>query len=444
VQQVVDELNLSSAGLTSRESVVKVGNLLACDWLVSGTIVQVDSGTYLWTKIISVRDGILRDLNVIPYRDSDSTDLAGKIAKFIEQAPSRTQPTEFIALGPFVSLSAPLGGQREDWVLRIKTLIEKKSFSAGFGVTDIGAINPIFQERRLEAAGLKSGADRVQLQSDFWLVDAGCRWLDTNANQLFVGLRVQRVGGPEQIFLITNSANRAIENDILAAFEKALANTNRLANPGPNAESELLAARGMELATRRSPFPSGRTVALTSHSQRNEFRQQHLADRDQLIATYRRTLMSDPENVKAASMLSLALLNHEDADQRADGKKFCDVLLKSRNEALVNIARARLAQIDQFSKYREALAESERTARKDYHYTKQRYEENPSDMEAKCDYGEVLLGMQYLNLRELGRKLLHEIAASDSNDQAERARQLLAKPESTQSIPRNPNLNGKQ
>jgi hypothetical protein len=58
VQHVVDELNLTSSGLTSRESVAKAGHLLACDWLISGTIVKADSGTFLWTKVISVKDGM--------------------------------------------------------------------------------------------------------------------------------------------------------------------------------------------------------------------------------------------------------------------------------------------------------------------------------------------------------------------------------------------------
>src|SRR5687768_11551427 len=61
VQHVVEELDLTSAALTSGENVAKVGHLLSCDWLISGTLVRVESGTRLWTKIISVRDGVVRD-----------------------------------------------------------------------------------------------------------------------------------------------------------------------------------------------------------------------------------------------------------------------------------------------------------------------------------------------------------------------------------------------
>lgn len=434
VQHVVDELNLTSAGLTSRESVAKIGNLLGCDWLISGTIAKVDSGTYLWTKVISVRDGILRDLNVTPYSSAAAKETAGHLAKFVARNSSANEPSEFVALGSFQNLNAP-GGNQENWALRLKTILEKESFKAGYGVTDISAINPIFQERRLEAAGLKAGTDRVELRSDFWLVDGAAGWADTSGKSLMVGLRVQRVGGPEQLFRITN-APAAIESQVVALLQKALSNTNKLQNPGPNAESDLLAARGMELATRRSPFGSG-TDALNTHNQRTAHLNEAKAGADQAIATYRRTLLSDPENIKAVSMLTLALLAHEDPEKRAEGKQYCEELLKSRNPALANIARARLAQIDQFTRNREDLAQSDQMLRKDYHATKQRYEADPNNAEAKCDYGEALIEQRYSNLRDLGKKLLGELAAGDS-DQAARAKEILARPEKSPAIQWNP------
>src|SRR4051812_43517891 len=36
VQAICKELNLSASGLVARDSVVKLGKLLECDWLVSG------------------------------------------------------------------------------------------------------------------------------------------------------------------------------------------------------------------------------------------------------------------------------------------------------------------------------------------------------------------------------------------------------------------------
>src|SRR6185295_15995033 len=125
----------------------------------------------------------------------------------------------------------------------------------GIGVTELAAVGPIFEERRLENAGLTGHPEGlVKLQPAFWLIDGGCVWVGAEPQQLAVGLRVQRVGGPEQLFRFTNAPGEAIQKDLIATLGRALAATNLGSNPGPNAEADLLAARGMELATRRSPF----------------------------------------------------------------------------------------------------------------------------------------------------------------------------------------------
>ena len=101
VQHVSHALNLTSAGLTSRENVTEVGNVLGCDWLVSGTIVSVEAKIYLWTKIISVQDGVLRDLNLTPYSSASAKEIAANLAKFVTRSSVQSAPSEFIALGAF-------------------------------------------------------------------------------------------------------------------------------------------------------------------------------------------------------------------------------------------------------------------------------------------------------------------------------------------------------
>src|SRR5438067_8636554 len=66
-QTVWNELNLNASGLVARDTVAKLGRVLACDWVVSGSLVQVASRTYVWTKVINVRDGVVLDLNATPY-----------------------------------------------------------------------------------------------------------------------------------------------------------------------------------------------------------------------------------------------------------------------------------------------------------------------------------------------------------------------------------------
>jgi len=57
--------------LAARENVTKLGHVLACDWLVSGSFVQSSGRTHVWTKIIDIRDGVVLDLNDSPLDGAD-------------------------------------------------------------------------------------------------------------------------------------------------------------------------------------------------------------------------------------------------------------------------------------------------------------------------------------------------------------------------------------
>jgi curli biogenesis system outer membrane secretion channel CsgG len=45
-----NEMHLAQAGLTSMDTVVKLGRILSCDWLVSGSFVQTESGRKFGSK----------------------------------------------------------------------------------------------------------------------------------------------------------------------------------------------------------------------------------------------------------------------------------------------------------------------------------------------------------------------------------------------------------
>src|ERR1700739_3325945 len=52
VNAIWNELHLAEAGLTSADTVGKLGHLLACDWLISGSVVHSGSGIIVWVKVI--------------------------------------------------------------------------------------------------------------------------------------------------------------------------------------------------------------------------------------------------------------------------------------------------------------------------------------------------------------------------------------------------------
>ncbi|NOS68935.1 MAG: hypothetical protein HOP33_03300 [Verrucomicrobia bacterium] len=438
VQSVWSELNLTASGLVARDTVAKLGHVLSCDWLVSGSFVQVGGRTHVWTKVIDVRSGVVLDLNVAPYESGVITNTIVGIAAFLEKAGTKPEGRQFIAMGPFVDMNPELAPKRDDWSRRIPALIEKHFLEVGFGVAEIAAVGPIFEERRLETAGLTGHPEgRVKLQAAFWLVDGGCEWVESAPGKISVGLRIQKIGGPEQIIRLTEAAGEEIERAIIATVSRTLANTNLVASATPNAEADLLAARGMELATRRSPFQPRISPTKTqwdSYKQQLEQRKQGLDNRNASIATYERTVLRDPKNLEAKTMLGAALLSDPEPARRERGKALLRELAESDDTKYARAGKAYLARAEALAHTGDQMAVSPKRP-DDWLSLNQAVAENPNDMEAKCDLGAAMLTLPRASSREQGRKLLAEVVAGDRQDQAERARRILAEPEKTPAIP---------
>jgi TolB-like protein len=435
VQAVWSELNLNASGLVARDTVAKLGRVLACDWLVSGSLVEAGGRTRVWTKVIDVRTGVVLDLNAAPFEAGAFTNTVASIAAFLAKTGTQPKGRQFIAIGPFVDMNPPTSTKREDWSRRIAALIEKHFLEAGFGVVEIAAVGPIFEERRLETAGLTGNPEgRVKLQAAFWLVDGGCEWAAGDGDKLRVGLRVQQVGGPEQMYRVTEPAGEEIEKAVIATITRALANTNLFAQASPNAEADLLAARGMELATRRSPFrPNTSQAAKTqtiwdSYQQVEEQNKRGQETRNAAIATYERTLLRDPKNLEAKTMLGYALLGELDSAKREHGKELLREVVASKDPKYADRAQRHLNHADLLARAGQQMAQPAPRP-KDWRSVNQAVADNPNDLEAKCDLGAMLLELPRKSDRERGRKMLAEVAAGDRPDQAERARKLLAQPE---------------
>ncbi len=433
VQAVWNEMNLGASGLVERDTVARLGRVLACDWLVSGAFVQAGGRTHVWTKVIDVRTGVVLDLNAAPYEPGAFTNTVAGIAAFLARAGAEPKGRQFIAMGPFVDMNPPFGAPREDWSRRIAALIEKHFLEAGFGVVEMAAVGPIFEERRLEAAGLTGQPDgRVKLQPAFWLVDGGCEWVETAPGQLSVGLRIQKVGGPAQMFRLTEAAGEEMEQAVIATLVRAFTNTNLVAQPTPNAEADLLAARGMELASLRSPFRPNISTGAPLRTQYDSYKRyqeddkRRLENRNATIATFERTLLRDPKNLEAKSMLGRALLSDPEPARRERGRELLGEIMDLKDPKNA----AYIQMIADNIKRREARRRPD-----DWESLNQILAENPNDLEAKCSMGAALLSLPRASDRERGTKMLAEVVAGDRPDQAERARRLLAEPEKHPAFP---------
>ncbi len=435
VQAIWSELNLTAAGLVARENVLKVGRVLACDWLISGSFVQASGRTHIWTKLIDIRTGIVLDLNDSPYDGADFSQTVPAIAAFLAKAGSSSKGRQFIVMGPFVDMNPVLATNREDWSRRVPAAIEKHFHDAGFGVVELAAITPIFEERRLESAGLTGHPEqRVQLQPAFWLIDGGCEWAENQ--DLGIGLRVQKIGGPEQMFRVAVAPGPDAEKAVVETITRALSNTNEVAPAlAAKAEADLLTRRGMELSMRNSPF---RQVHYGGQSQ-NQMevlrslelqKQRGLANRNAALATYERTLLLDPKNPEAKTMLGYALLLDDDPARREHGKELLKEVVASNDPKYAEHAQRHLANADMMARMvqdRLAGRSTPSGVPSTYHAGPQKaVPYNPTDSKSKYEYGVALLGFNSGGARARGLHLLREVAASGDKDFADLARQKLS------------------
>jgi TolB-like protein len=432
VQALWTEFNLSAAGLVARDRVTKLGRVLACDWLVSGSLVQVGGKTLVWTKIIDVRDGVILDLSSTPYETSVTSNVAVRIAACLQQVGSQSRPKsrQFLAMGPFTDMNPPRRRKREDWSRRIATLIERHFLAAGYGVVELAAIGPIFEEHQMETAGLTGQAEqRVNLQTACWFVDGGCEWIE--GEKLAVGIRVQQVAGQGQTLWLTNSPGPELESAVIATLSAALANTNLVLQPGPDAEVDLLAARISELGVGNSPFRPRRSYGQTVWESYRDARDQDKKRMELVnaaIANCERILIRNPNHYRAKLMLAHIWLRDPDPARRGRGKEMLREVADSKDVTFAPRALSILTNTAMLAMIEE-VATRGRERPKDWKSLNQAYEEDPADLEVKCDLGAALLRLPRTHNREQGRQLLSEVAAGDRQDQAERARKLLAEPE---------------
>jgi hypothetical protein len=382
----------------------------------------------VWIKIIDVHSGVIIDIE--QFGLGDVSGLATNITQLISKAAPGGKPRQFIALRPLVDMNRDASFEGADWPGRLTSLIEKHFHAAGYGVVEFAAVMPLFEERRLESVGLTGRAEqRVPLQAAFWLVDGGCAWVSNSTEQLKIALRVQEVGGKEQRINLTSAPDRRAEAAVLDALEKALANRSQgNADETANAESELLARRGNELATRSSPFDRGFTFyggrGLEAAIRYGQDQERHRQNRRDFLANYQRMLLLDPTNLDAKVWLGMGLLGDEDSAERERGRELLQEVIAANDPRYLARAQGLLSNAQQYAQLAMDNAR-QRLPSYDLAGLEKAVAANDSDMVAKYNLGALLLRSLSGSDQARGRKLLMEVAASDQADLASRARELL-------------------
>ena len=355
VNAIWGELNLAESGFVSAETIEKFGRILSCDWLVSGSVVQTETSTQIWVKVIDVQSGVVLDLQEFPYGATNFSATISAISDFVAQINPRSQPRQFIALGNFADMS--ISSTRADLSHRLPTLIEKHFLAAGFGVVEREAVASIFSEFQLEWAGLiEDSTNRVKLKPAFWIMDGECKWVYDTQDKISVAMRVKKVGGGEQIFRFTKPPGDELDKAVLEAVQSALANTNQIAlDEAEIQESKLLDAHAKELANGRGmtwvpsryttnvPPPvvftvhdqNGRKMTFTNQSQdrpvyENAYYQNGMRD---MLNTLKQAILLNTNDMNAKYRLGFYLVHSADPVEKQQGGDLLKEVAASSDES---------------------------------------------------------------------------------------------------------------
>jgi len=356
INAIWSELHLAEAGLTSADTVGKLGRILSCDWLVSGSLVQAEGGVQVWVKVIDTQNSIVLDLQAVPYNPTNFSVTADRIARFLAGTGSHAQPREFIALGKFRDMT--VSSTREDWSRRLASLIEKHFLAAGYGVVEREAVSPIFSEYQLQTAGLTGDStNQVKLKPAFWIVDGSCKWIYDTQDKLSVAIRIQKMGGGEQVFHFTQPPGEALEKAVVEAIQSTLKSANPVTLEQAQKEEgkirsdhvgELMKGRGETPPLRYSTNQTFITVTDAYGGKRQltvdpAFLAQRESHARETLKTLQQAILLNPKDMRSKWALGMSLYCMNDPVEKQHGQEMLEEVAASDDVTYATKAKNWLA-----------------------------------------------------------------------------------------------------
>lgn len=345
MRMVLKELDLSAAGLTDARTMLKLGQLVSADWLVSGSVVAT-SNIYIWTKVIDLQSGVVVDFQ--PFQLSTNLSLTLRhMAQFIAANDAKGRRREYVGLSAFRDYTDKNG--HADLSREVQSVVEKHCFGRGIGVVEREAVNLLLQEQQLISGNLTTRTNaRVKAEQAFWLVDGRCQWLAPAYNKLFVALRIQKVGFQPQVKEFTTAPGPELERALAQALDAVFTAPMTAVDLSRNSEAAVHEAEGNKLANRRDPLPTPRGTYGTSPAEQNRRMNDERAileqNRRELIKRYEAALLLNPNNLETKHMLGAALYASGGADHER-GRQLLEEVAKSGDPSVVQRSRQLLDHV---------------------------------------------------------------------------------------------------
>ena len=345
INAIWSEWHLAEAGLTSADTVGRLGTVLACDWLVSGSLVRTKSGPQVWIKVIDTRDGVVLDLQPFAFNPANLSAPASDVAAFLTRVDPHSPPREYVALEDFRDLS--VSPTREDLTPRLSALIEKQLLAAGYGVIERDSVAPIFSEYQLQSAGMTAAsAGQVRLKPAFWVISGNWKWFYDSENKLSATLTIKRMGAGEQVITVTQPPGTKFENSLADSIRSALKNASSFTGEQAQAGEEKLRTghlqdliKGHGDFSLPSRFDTNVTIITVTNSE-GQTRQYTvdpvwLAQSDyhqrEMLKTLQQAILLNPKDMYSKYVLGICLLGSSNAVESKQGQDLLDEVAKSGN-----------------------------------------------------------------------------------------------------------------
>lgn len=313
--------------LSSPKLTLKTGRQLGADWVVTGIIVSTETRTQLWTAVIDLDAGSVTDVNTVTFHPGQMNAIAKALATFVEGAGLLAPKRPFLLLGEFQK--AHREGLAADF--------NRHYGAAGYCVIEQIAAKPFLA---LVGLGSQDGSNaesrqRFKLLPQFWTVNLGTQHDDR------VSLKVQRVGGPEEEFLIPEADGPTMAKAAREAIQRAMDNAKTRGNTATSLwQSEMHRNRGLERL--KGPplamIPSGATDRRTAMEQSMRTRAESTR------ASFEIALAQNPADIEAKYWVGFANVISADPEERARGQKLLEQVAAGDKPELAERARKTLEQ----------------------------------------------------------------------------------------------------
>ena len=338
VRAALKEQASVAAGLTALEAAMKAGRSQGADWLVTGSIAVTATRTQLWTRVIDLESKTVTDVSVNTVDPQQPGASVSALAMFVGNAGMLTPKRHFIVLGPFQS--ATLTADAGQSARRLPAALSRHFREAGFEVVDADAAAPFLAGFRES----EEAARRLKLLPGFWLVDAA--FGDVAGQPVQVNLHVQRMGGAEENFLLTEGPGPEVERAAVAAIQKAMENARaRATTTAAVWQSEMHRQRAL---SRLDGPPIG--PILNGAIDRQAAIETGMKTRaESTIASFEIALAQNPSDLEARFWLGYANVFRADPEQKAKGRKLLQEVAAGNRPDLAERARRALAAAERYS-----------------------------------------------------------------------------------------------